>query len=213
MYPEERTRIEKAGGHVTADGRLNGRMQVITSMLAVCCLGSGIVACQTSVTLFTLQIFTHLPSQSYRQTTTCAHIISYPVRTRTQHPLQIQVSRSFGDMQFKSSGCSAVPAVTAFSVGPRESFLLLACDGFWGVMDAQGAVDIAAQQLQQGKGVKAVTNRYVCLCVVALLLFGVAECLCVCMVCVIVRLIRCVGVDVLTASTHAPGPVAVGAGC
>jgi hypothetical protein len=28
MYPEERTRIEKAGGHVTADGRLNGRMQV-----------------------------------------------------------------------------------------------------------------------------------------------------------------------------------------
>jgi integrin-linked kinase-associated serine/threonine phosphatase 2C len=28
MYPEERSRIEKAGGHVTADGRLNGRMQV-----------------------------------------------------------------------------------------------------------------------------------------------------------------------------------------
>lgn len=28
MYPEERSRVEKAGGHVTADGRLNGRMQV-----------------------------------------------------------------------------------------------------------------------------------------------------------------------------------------
>lgn len=28
MYPEERARIDKAGGHVTGDGRLNGRMQV-----------------------------------------------------------------------------------------------------------------------------------------------------------------------------------------
>lgn len=36
MYPEERTRIEKAGGHVTADGRLNGRMQV-----CVVCWGLG----------------------------------------------------------------------------------------------------------------------------------------------------------------------------
>lgn len=28
IYPSERSRIEKAGGHVTADGRLNGRIQV-----------------------------------------------------------------------------------------------------------------------------------------------------------------------------------------
>lgn len=96
MFPDERSRIEKAGGHVTADGRLNGRMQV---------------------------------------------------------------SRSFGDAQFKGSGCSAVPAVTAFSVGQREVFLLCGCDGFWSVMDPQGAVDFVAQQLQQGKDPKAATNR------------------------------------------------------
>lgn len=69
------------------------------------------------------------------------------------------MSRSFGDAQFKGSGCSAVPAVTAFSVGQREVFLLCGCDGFWSVMDPQGAVDFVAQQLQQGKDPKAATNR------------------------------------------------------
>lgn len=33
MFPEERSRIEKAGGHVTADGRLNGRMQVKPALI------------------------------------------------------------------------------------------------------------------------------------------------------------------------------------
>jgi integrin-linked kinase-associated serine/threonine phosphatase 2C len=69
------------------------------------------------------------------------------------------VSRSFGDAQFKGSGCSAAPAVTAFGVGPREAFLLLGCDGFWSVVDPQGAVDLVAAQLQQGKDPKSTTNR------------------------------------------------------
>jgi integrin-linked kinase-associated serine/threonine phosphatase 2C len=72
-----------------------------------------------------------------------------------------QVSRSFGDAQFKVSGCCASPAVTAFTLGPRESFLLLGCDGFWSVMDPQGAVDFVAGQLQQGRNPKAATNRWV----------------------------------------------------
>jgi serine/threonine protein phosphatase PrpC len=74
-------------------------------------------------------------------------------------PMCLQVSRSFGDAQFKPSGCSAVPAVTAFEVGPREAFLLLGCDGLWSVMDPQGAVDFVAGQLQHGKDPKAATNR------------------------------------------------------
>jgi integrin-linked kinase-associated serine/threonine phosphatase 2C len=97
MHTEERARIERAGGRVSADGRLSGR---------------------------------------------------------------IQVSRSFGDAQFKGAGASAVPDVRAFSAGSRERFLLVACDGFWGVMDPQGAVDLAAAQLAQGKEPKAVTNRF-----------------------------------------------------
>lgn len=84
-----------------------------------------------------------------------------PVYYRVAAPFSwsLQVSRSFGDAQFKGSGCSAVPAVTAFSVGQREVFLLCGCDGFWSVMDPQGAVDFVAQQLQQGKDPKAATNR------------------------------------------------------
>lgn len=42
------------------------------------------------------------------------------------------MSRAFGDRQFKRSGLSALPDVQAFQLGPREAFLLLACDGFWG---------------------------------------------------------------------------------
>lgn len=49
-----------------------------------------------------------------------------------------QVSRSFGDVQFKSSGCSARPDVTAFSISARDRFLLCGCDGFFSVGTAPG---------------------------------------------------------------------------
>eukprot|EP00775_Hariotina_reticulata_P006492 gene6492-6719_t len=96
MYAGERARILKAGGHVSSDGRLNGR---------------------------------------------------------------IQVSRAFGDAQFKPFGSSASPDVTAFSITGRDHFMLCACDGFWGVMDPQGSVELVVQQLKQGKDAKGITNR------------------------------------------------------
>lgn len=77
-----------------------------------------------------------------------------------EYSFLVQVSRSFGDAQFEGSGCSAVPAVTAFTVGPREVFLLAGCDGFWSVKDPQGAVDFVQAQLAQGRDPKAATNRY-----------------------------------------------------
>lgn len=45
----------------------------------------------------------------------------------------MQVSRAFGDAQFKPFGSSAVPDVTAFSISSKDKFMLCACDGFWGV--------------------------------------------------------------------------------
>ncbi|KAF6261322.1 phosphatase 2C-like domain-containing protein [Scenedesmus sp. NREL 46B-D3] len=98
IYPGERLRIQKAGGHVSADGRLNGR---------------------------------------------------------------IQVSRAFGDAQFKPFGSSAVPDVTAFSISSKDKFMLCACDGFWGVMDPQATVELVQQQLQAGKDEKAITNKLI----------------------------------------------------
>jgi serine/threonine protein phosphatase PrpC len=46
--------------------------------------------------------------------------------------LCLQVSRAFGDAQFKPFGSSAAPDVTAFSISSRDLFMLCACDGFWG---------------------------------------------------------------------------------
>lgn len=40
MFPEERMRIEKAGGQVTADGRLDGRIQVCSSVFTPAALGA-----------------------------------------------------------------------------------------------------------------------------------------------------------------------------
>ncbi|KAG2454060.1 hypothetical protein HYH02_001101 [Chlamydomonas schloesseri] len=72
---------------------------------------------------------------------------------------RIQISRSFGDAAFKKLGCSAVPDVTAFPLTARDRFMLLGCDGFWGVFGSQEAVDTAAALLAEGAEPKAVTNR------------------------------------------------------
>ncbi|MEW5298033.1 MAG: hypothetical protein WDW36_001197 [Sanguina aurantia] len=74
------------------------------------------------------------------------------------------ISRSFGDTALKKSGCTATPDVQAFELTSRDQFLLCASDGFWGVFDPQGAVDIVAVELAKHQSsssaaCKAVTNR------------------------------------------------------
>ncbi|PNH10320.1 putative protein phosphatase 2C 8 [Tetrabaena socialis] len=72
---------------------------------------------------------------------------------------RVQISRSFGDTAFKKLGCSSTPDVTAFPLTTRDTFLLLGCDGFWGVFGAQEAVDAASKLLAEGKDAKSITNR------------------------------------------------------
>ena len=50
---------------------------------------------------------------------------------------RIEVSRALGDRAFKRQGLSATPDVQAFVVGPRDEFMLLACDGFFSVFNPQ----------------------------------------------------------------------------
>ncbi|KAF8407767.1 hypothetical protein HHK36_006903 [Tetracentron sinense] len=70
IYPQERVRIQKAGGSVSSNGRLQGRLEV---------------------------------------------------------------SRAFGDRQFKKVGVISTPDVHSFDLTKREHFIILGCDGLWGV--------------------------------------------------------------------------------
>ncbi|RZC58137.1 hypothetical protein C5167_005446 [Papaver somniferum] len=98
IYPQERTRILKAGGSVSSNGRLQG---------------------------------------------------------------SLEVSRAFGDRNFKKVGVSATPDVHSFDLTERDHFIILGCDGLWGVFGASDAVDFVQKQLKEGLSVTAVSRRLV----------------------------------------------------
>ncbi|KAH6801793.1 Protein phosphatase 2C family protein [Perilla frutescens var. frutescens] len=98
IYPQERARIQKAGGSVGSNGRLQGRLQV---------------------------------------------------------------SRAFGDRQFKKVGVIAIPDVHSFDLTERDHFMILGCDGLWGVFGPSDAVDFVHKLLKEGLPVTAVSRRLV----------------------------------------------------
>ncbi|KAL0916892.1 hypothetical protein M5K25_014443 [Dendrobium thyrsiflorum] len=98
IYPQERARIQKAGGTVSANGRLQGR---------------------------------------------------------------IEVSRAFGDRQFKKVGVIASPDVHSFELTEREHFLILGCDGLWGVFGPSDAVAFVQKQLKETSSASSAARRLV----------------------------------------------------
>ncbi|XP_043696331.1 probable protein phosphatase 2C 8 [Telopea speciosissima] len=98
IFPQERARIQKAGGSVSSNGRLQGRLEV---------------------------------------------------------------SRAFGDRQFKKMGVIATPDVHSFDLTEREHFIILGCDGLWGVFGPSDAVDFTHKLLKEGLSVSAVSRRLV----------------------------------------------------
>lgn len=98
IFPQERARIQKAGGSVGSNGRLQGRLEV---------------------------------------------------------------SRAFGDRQFKKVGVIATPDVHSFELTDRDRFIILGCDGLWGVFGPSDAVDFVDKQLKDGLSPTAVTRRLV----------------------------------------------------
>ncbi|CAN6451822.1 unnamed protein product [Victoria cruziana] len=96
IYPLERARIQKAGGSVAPNGRLQGRLEV---------------------------------------------------------------SRAFGDRQFKKVGVSAVPDVHSFDVTEKEQFMILGCDGLWGVFGPSDAVEFVGKLLKEGLSATTVSKR------------------------------------------------------
>ncbi|GAB4845262.1 hypothetical protein Ancab_038672 [Ancistrocladus abbreviatus] len=98
IYPQERARIQKAGGSVSSNGRLQGRLEV---------------------------------------------------------------SRAFGDRQFKKVGVVATPDVHSFDLTEREHFIILGCDGLWGVFGPCDAVEFVHKLLKEGLPVATVCRRLV----------------------------------------------------
>ncbi|XP_057841388.2 probable protein phosphatase 2C 8 isoform X2 [Cryptomeria japonica] len=98
IYPQERARIQKAGGYVGPNGRLQGRLEV---------------------------------------------------------------SRAFGDRQFKKIGVSAIPDVHTFELTERENFMILGCDGLWGVFGPTDAVEFVARQLKEGSSTNVACRRLI----------------------------------------------------
>lgn len=98
IYPQERARIQKAGGIISSNGRLQGRLEV---------------------------------------------------------------SRAFGDRQFKKVGVVATPDFHSFDLTDREHFIILGCDGLWGVFGPSDAVEFVDKLLKEGLPVTAVTRRLV----------------------------------------------------
>lgn len=98
IYPQERARIQKAGGSVSSNGRLQGRLEV---------------------------------------------------------------SRAFGDRQFKKVGVVATPDIHSFDLTDREHFIILGCDGLWGVFGPSDAVEFVQKLLKEGLTVAAVSRRLV----------------------------------------------------
>eukprot|EP00897_Mesotaenium_endlicherianum_P004216 jgi/Mesen1/3822/ME000207S02833 len=74
---------------------------------------------------------------------------------------RLQVSRALGDAPFKKVGVSAVADISVFEITAREQFLILACDGLWGVMAPSDAVQFVAGQLKQGAGAEVACRRLV----------------------------------------------------
>ncbi|XP_023005142.1 probable protein phosphatase 2C 8 isoform X1 [Cucurbita maxima] len=98
IYPQERARIQKAGGVVGSNGRLQGRLEV---------------------------------------------------------------SRALGDRQFKKLGVIATPDIHSFELTAREHFIILGCDGLWGVFGPSDAVDFVQKLLQEGLPITSVSRRLV----------------------------------------------------
>ncbi|KAL1224053.1 putative protein phosphatase 2C 8 [Cardamine amara subsp. amara] len=98
IYPLERSRIQKSGGVVSSNGRLQGRLEV---------------------------------------------------------------SRAFGDRQFKKFGVTSTPDIHAFELTERDNFMILGCDGLWEVFGPSDAVAFVQKLLKEGLPVSMISRRLV----------------------------------------------------
>ncbi|KAL0794853.1 hypothetical protein Bca101_066230 [Brassica carinata] len=92
-------------------------------------------------------------------TAVCVWIVDQKERSRIQKSggvvssngrLQgrLEVSRTFGDRQFKKFGVIATPDIHAFELTEKENFMILGCDGLWEVFGLSDAVGFVQKLLK-----------------------------------------------------------------
>ncbi|KAJ4838973.1 hypothetical protein Tsubulata_017377 [Turnera subulata] len=74
---------------------------------------------------------------------------------------RLEVSRAFGDRQFKKVGVSSIPDIHSFDLTDREHFIILGCDGLWGVFGPSDAVEFVQKLLKEGLTATALSRRLV----------------------------------------------------
>ncbi|KAK8692684.1 hypothetical protein V6N13_070291 [Hibiscus sabdariffa] len=74
---------------------------------------------------------------------------------------RLEVSRAFGDRQFKKVGVVATPEIHSFDLTDKERFIILGCDGLWGVFGPSDAVEFVQKLLKEGLPVTVVSRRLV----------------------------------------------------
>jgi len=93
-------------------------------------------------------------------------------KNRVGHPslnaayFSIGVSRAIGDLMFKHSsytegkpsGITALPEFKEVPLVQDDRFMILACDGLWGVITHQQAVDFVSEQLSKSSDLDAVSE-------------------------------------------------------
>ena len=73
----------------------------------------------------------------------------------------LAVSRSFGDSELKSPNAlvTCAPEIKAFDVTAQDSFIVMACDGIWDVLDDQAVCEIAGEHFGRPKDAAASVVR------------------------------------------------------
>ncbi|KAH7651150.1 Protein phosphatase 2C family protein [Dioscorea alata] len=74
---------------------------------------------------------------------------------------RLEVSRAFGDRQFKKVGVIATPDIHSFELTEKEQFIILGCDGLWGVFGPSDAVDFVQKQLKEKSSATMAARRLV----------------------------------------------------
>ncbi|KAJ6687796.1 PROTEIN PHOSPHATASE 2C [Salix koriyanagi] len=72
-----------------------------------------------------------------------------------------RIQKAGGNRHFKKVGVVATPDIHSFDLTDREHFIILGCDGLWGVFGPSDAVEFVQKLLKEGLTVAAVSRRLV----------------------------------------------------